>query len=103
MRKELPVRWDQKAAQSLKDIFEEIQKDSPDAAENVISTLLSLSRTLGKFPEKYSIEPYLVNSPNNYRSVSKWNYKLIYEVTNEEVIVVMLFDGRQDPDKIKLK
>ncbi|ELR67992.1 hypothetical protein C900_01288 [Fulvivirga imtechensis AK7] len=62
---------------------------------------MSLAKSLGDFPEKYPKEPYLLDEPNNYRSVSKWSYKLIYEVTENEVIIVMLFHSSQDPEKIK--
>jgi len=100
-RKRLPVRWDNEAVESLKDIYEYIKVDSPSAAHNVRKTLLSLAKGLGDFPEKYSREPYLEDEENNYRSVSKWSYKLIYEVTAKEVIVVMVFHTSQGPEKIK--
>lgn len=98
---QLPVRWDKSAVDALQRIFEYIKTDSPSSADKVKKALLLLAKGLGDFPEKYPREPYLLDEPNNYRSVSKWNYKLIYEVTENEVIVVMVFNTRQDPNNIK--
>ena len=99
--KRLSVRWDIEAIESLRDIYEYIKVESPSGAHKVRRALLSLAKNLGTFPEKYPKEPYLLDEPNNYRSVSKWSYKLIYEVTENEVIIVMLFHASQDPGKIK--
>ncbi|WP_162633066.1 type II toxin-antitoxin system RelE/ParE family toxin [Echinicola strongylocentroti] len=100
-KKRLPVRWDNEAIESLRDIYEYIKADSPSGALKVRQTLLSLARSLGDFPEKYVSEPSLKEEPGNYRSVSKWNYKLIYEETEKEVIVIMVFHTSQNPEKIK--
>ena len=99
-RKRLPVRWDNEAVESLRDIYEYIKVDSPSGAHHIRKTLLSLANSLGDYPEKYVREPYLEHESNNYRSVNKWSYKLIYEVTEEEVIIVMVFHMSQNPDKI---
>lgn len=100
MRKDLPVRWDTEAVNSLRDIYDYIKVDSKTAATKVRKGLLSFARTLGDFPEKYSVEPYLEDEFNNYRSVTKWSYKIIFEVTHNEIIVVMIFHTSQNPNKI---
>jgi len=102
-RNRLPVRWDSQAVDSLRDIYEYIKEDSTSAAHKVRKALLSLAKSLGTFPEKYARERNLINEPENYRSASKWSYKLIYEVTETEVIIVMVFHTSQHPGKIKRK
>ncbi len=52
MEDQLPVRWDDSALESLRDIHEFIKIDSPSAANKVRKSLLSLARGLGKFPRK---------------------------------------------------
>ena len=101
MVEKLPIRWDEKATDSLKDIYDSISLYSPSQAKIVAQDILELAASLNHFPKKYSKEPYLAELPNDYRSVSKWSYKLIYEVAKEAIIIVMLFDGRQNPEKIK--
>lgn len=100
-KKKLPVRWDKEAIKSLKDVYDYIKKDSPNQAKRVKNTLLKLAKSLNDFPEKYSRELYLSEEPENFRSVAKWSYKLIYEVTEKEIIIIMLFHTSQNPDKIK--
>lgn len=63
--------------------------------------LIKLARSLDDFPEKYSKEAVLIDDPENFRSVSKWSYKIIYEVTQEHIIIADIFHTSQHPSKIK--
>ncbi len=101
VKRKLPVRWDPKAREILDDIYEHIAEDSVDAARHVKKSLIQLGGSLGHFPEKYSREEYLADEPENYRSVSKWRYKLIYEVTDKHVIISDVFNSSQHPSKIR--
>ncbi len=60
-----------------------------------------MAKSLGHFPEKYSKEEYLTDEPENYRSVSKWRYKIIYEVTDKYVNIINIFNTSQHPSKIR--
>ncbi len=101
VRKKLPVRWSPKANQRLDSIYDYIAEDSVSAARYVKKSLVQLGGSLGHFPEKYSREEYLANEPKNYRSITKWRYKIIYEVTDEYVIIINVFNTSQHPSKIK--
>jgi plasmid stabilization system protein ParE len=101
VKKKLPVRWSPKAEQRLNGIYDYIAQDSVSAARYVKKSLIQLGGTLGHFPEKYSKEEYLAKVPGNFRSVSKWRYKLIYEVTEEYVNIINVFNTDQHPSKIK--
>jgi len=61
---------------------------------------VELAGSLNDFPEKHATEPYLKDEPENYRSVSKWSYKIIFEVTSEEIIIADIFHTSQNPQKI---
>ena len=101
IRQKLPVRWSPKAKQRLDSIYGYIAEDSVSAARYVKKSLVQLGGSLGHFPEKYSREEYLADEPKNYRSVSKWRYKIIYEVTDEYVNIINIFNTSQHPSKIK--
>lgn len=101
MKKKLPVRWDPKARELLDEIYDYIAADSVDAARYVKKSLVKLGNSLGHFPEKYAREEYLDDMSENYRSVSKWRYKIIYEVTEKYVIIADIFNTSQHPSKIK--
>ena len=99
--KKLPIKWDTQAKNSLDQIYDHIAKDSTSAARHVKKSLVNLAHSLNDFPEKYSREEYLIEEPENYRSVSKWSYKIIYEVTEEYLILADVFHTRQHPSKIR--
>jgi len=101
VKNKLPVRWDPKAKEILDDIYNHIAEDSVDAARHVNKSLIQLGNSLGHFPEKYSREEYLDDMPENYRSVSKWRYMIIYEVRDKYVFIADVFNTSQHPSKIK--
>ena len=96
----LPIRWDRMAKESLDQIYDYVFQDSPQNAMKVKKELIKLVGSLNDFPEKYSREEFLEEVPGNYRSVSKWNYKVIYEVTEDSIIIVDIFQTRQHPSQI---
>lgn len=100
-RKKLPVRWDRIAKDNLDKIYAYIAQDSVPAARKVKKELVKIAHSLKYFPEKFSSEEFLADEPENYRSVSKWSYKIIYEVTEEYIIIVDVFHTSQHPSKIK--
>ena len=99
-KKKLPIRWDRLAKKNLDAIFDYIAKDSVPAARMVKKTLIRLAHSLNDFPEKFPIEEYLAYEPENYRSVSKWSYKIIYEITDEYIIIADIFHTSQHPAKM---
>lgn len=99
--KKLPIRWDRLAKNNLDEIFEYIAEDSITAARKVKKELVKLAHSLNDFPEKFSVEEFLANEPENFRSVTKWSYKIIYEITEEYIIIVDIFHTSQHPSKIK--
>jgi plasmid stabilization system protein ParE len=99
-KRNLAIRWDRLAKNNLDNIFEYIAEDSIPAARKVKKELVKLAHSLNDFPEKFSVEEFLANEPENYRSVTKWSYKIIYEVTEEYIIIVDVFHTSQHPSKI---
>jgi len=96
------VLWDNEAKASLKSIINYIKHDSPAAAQKVKQALLRLAASLEQMPDRFSTEPYLEGKPGNYRSVSKWHYKIIYRVTAEqEVYILDIFHTSKNPLEIK--
>lgn len=100
-KKKLPIRWDRLEKNNLDAIYDYIAEDSVAAARKVKKELVKLAHCLNNFPEKFSIEEYLKDLPGNYSSVSKWSYKIIYEVTDECIIIADVFHTSQHPLKIR--
>ncbi|MGV3503454.1 MAG: type II toxin-antitoxin system RelE/ParE family toxin [Adhaeribacter sp.] len=95
------VLWDNEAKAALKSIIVYIKQDPPAAAQKVKQALLQLAASLEQMPDRFSAEPYLAGKPGNYRSVSKWNYKIIYRVTEQEVLILDIFHTGKNPIEIE--
>jgi len=96
------VRWDTNAKASLKAIVHYIKEESPAAAKKVRTGLLKLTASLKKMPERYSLEPYLEHKGNEYRSVAKWSYKIIYRVSDKEVRILEIVHTSRNTTAIEV-
>ncbi len=96
----LRIKWSLYAKQSLYLIIEYIKLDSPANAKMVKKALILLAGTLNEFPEKFPKDPYISKNKGNFRFVSKWNYKIVYEIIKEEIIIIDIFHTAQSPDKL---
>jgi plasmid stabilization system protein ParE len=96
----LKIKWSLYAKRSLDLIVEYIKEDSPQNAKMVKQELLNLTGTLSDFPEKFPRDPIIPKTKGNFRFVSKWNFKIVYEITEHEIIILDIFHTAQNPDKI---
>lgn len=84
------VIWDSRAKKTLKAITQYIKEESPATAKGVRKELLKLTASLKKMPERFLTEPYLEHKGNEYRSIVKWSYKIIYRVrVNEKEVRIL--------------
>ena len=100
-KKKLLIYWDRLAKDNFDAIFDFIAEDSVTEARKVKKEIVKLVRSLSDFPEKFSKEEYLADELENYRSVSKWSYKIIYEITDDSIIIVDIFHTSQHPSRIR--
>ena len=98
------VVWSDKTYSSLRKIHDFTAKTSREGAKNIVRAIVQYSQSLGTLPRRNPIEPNLADAPYEYRFLIKWNFKIIYTVLEEDrmVLVVVVFDTRQDPKKLKL-
>lgn len=100
VKKKVNVIWDNEAVKSLKEIISFIKKDSPQSAKKVKKEILALAKTLIKFPEKYSKELYYVSNDGSIRYVPIYSYKIIYQITSTEIIILDIFHTSRNPEEI---
>ena len=88
-----------KARASIREIFEYVKEreKSVQKAHYVKKAILDKCLRLKDF-SGYSIEPYLAEYPENYRSVSIWDYIIIYLVDEKRVRVLNVLHGKRHPD-----
>ena len=90
-----------KAQQSIKNIYEYIKKEvSNQTALYVKNGILQKCKSLKEFAG-YSKERYLTELGYDYRSVTQWNYVIIYRCTKKDVIILNIIHAGMHPEKRK--
>lgn len=90
-----------KARASLRNYIEHLKKEvSAETAEHVKKGIISRCRSLKDF-SGYSIERYLEDEPVEYRSITQWNYNIIYTVVKDQVRILNIIHTSRHPSKRK--
>jgi len=98
---EIKIRWSSKAKYQLRELFDYFQVNaSSTLAESLITTILSRTRNLNSFPNMGKREELLLDHPKDIRYLVEGNYKILYWVSEDEIIIASVFDCRQNPEKI---
>lgn len=98
------VIWSKQAHKSIKDIHSFIAQDSSKGAAIVVNKIFKTGTALKHFPNGHPIDIRLHGLSFSYRVVSIWSYQIIFTVDedNHRVIIVQVFDARQNPSKLKV-
>ena len=90
-----------KARESLRGYIQYLKREvSEETAEHVRKGVLDKCKSLKNFPG-YSKERYLEDEPGEYRSVTKWDYNIIYTVSKDEVRVLNIIHTSRHPSRRK--
>ena len=93
------VVWSLEAKKSLSEIYNYIFEDSPQNAGKVLNKIIDLAESLQDERYDYAIDPII--NKEKFRHISIWTYKIIYERTTNKVLILDIFNGKQNPDKQK--
>jgi len=90
-----------KARSSLREYYEYLKKEvSKETAEYIKNGILQRCSQLKDF-SKFSKEYYLDELPGDYQSVTKWKYKIIFKVTENEVHILNIIHTNRNPERFK--
>lgn len=98
MRKK--VFWTKRASASLDLYCEIIAEESPSIAKKIRREIVLTAKTLSENPELYQLDEYYPDNPGNIRRFFRWNYRVVYQVRDEEVLIVNVYHTSRHPDKI---
>ena len=99
---DLEIVWLEKAEENLYDIFLYYQyKATIETARKITLSIIESADVLKKKPFVGQQEELLKGRKILYRYLVKDNYKLIYSVDEKHVYIHLVFDARQNPDKLK--
>ncbi|MCB9192531.1 MAG: type II toxin-antitoxin system RelE/ParE family toxin [Flavobacteriales bacterium] len=98
----LVVIWSDPAWMDLEAIFDFIAKNSREQAKKQIIRIIERTEQLSTQPLSGPLQPDI--DPNlQARYLVQDNYKIIYFVDVDHVVVDTVFDTRQNPEKLKLR
>ena len=96
------LSWDVKAMKALRNYYNYFKKNASVAvAERFLEAVSQAVETLLEQPERYPREKLLLHLPQNYRTIPVWDFRIIYEFTGYELMVLFIYHARQDPKKVK--
>lgn len=93
------VIWSQEAKTSLTEIYNYIFEDSPQNAEKVLNKIIDVAESSQDERYEFAIDPII--NKEKFRHISIWSYKIIYERTKNGVLILDIFNGKQNPAKLK--
>src|SRR5215469_5101112 len=99
----MTVKWFVAASGDLNKIFDYYVKLNPRSASMLYNRILDETEILKTNPYIGTIEQSLLGCGEEYRSlvVAKGRYKVVYFIKNNIVLIVQVFDCRQNPAKLK--
>lgn len=95
MRKK--VEWTLIAKKSLEFYCNRIAEDSLSNAKKVRKEIILTSKKLSKNSEIFQIDEYYSDNPGNIRRFIKWNYRIVYRVTEDKVTILNIYHSKVDP------
>ena len=95
----MKIIWRKKASDDLKAIYNYILKDSPQNAVMVSSKIYELANSLTILPERFPIDRS-INDPN-VRFAVLWNFKILYSIESNSILILRIFGTKQHPKKFK--
>lgn len=99
---EINLIWEDEALDDLKQIFDYLKEKNLRAAYGLSMRLYNAAESLKQFPKMGPVESLLEDCDEIYRYVvvDKY-YKLIYVIENNTIHIIMIWDCRRAPEKVK--
>ncbi len=97
----MKIIWTDFAIENLKSIFEYYaNKASRKVAHKIRKQILESTKQLVQNPQSGQLELHLEKLNQQYRYILSSNYKIIYKVVREYIVITDIFDTRQNPIKM---
>ena len=98
----MTIKWYAKAVADLDKLYDYYVKLNPNAAVMLYNKILDNVQILETQPYIAAVEQLLEDYPEGYRSlVVAKKYKAVYFIQNNTILIVQIFDCRQNSLKLK--
>lgn len=99
----MEIQWSETALVDLDSIYNFIALDSEKYAIQEIEKILESTRQLTDFPLSGPEIKFRERKTRSYRYLVHRNYKIVYSIRNEDVLIETVFDTHQNPKKLSKK
>lgn len=97
----MTIKWYIEAVGDLDKIYDYYVTKNPRAAAMLYNKILDDVEILKTLPYAAAVEQMLIDYPESYRSFIVENYKVVYFIKDDLVLIVQIFDCRQNPIQLK--
>lgn len=95
------VVWTTKAKDSLKTHCQYIAEDSPSAAKKVKREIVLTTKALSYTPNLFQLDEYYPNNAGDIRRFFRWNYRVVYQVRENEVVILNVYHTSVHPNQFQ--
>lgn len=98
---EIVIEWTDAAKERLQEIFDYYEMEAGShIAQKIIKKILERTRVLAQHPEIGPKERLLEKYEEKFRYLIEGNYKIVYWLVPGKVMILTVFNCRQDPEKL---
>lgn len=93
------VVWTYKAQLALDRLYAYLHDEtSPQQAWKTRQQIVTTARSLSKQAEIYQLDEYYPDNPGNIRRFFRANYRIVYQVRDQQVVILNVYHTRQAPE-----
>jgi plasmid stabilization system protein ParE len=94
LEKRLKIKWTEKSLAALQNVYNFYAEKSVEAANRVVDDIIATAESI-TFPEQYQQDEVLPQ----FRRMIVRHYKIVYQVEDNIIYIMNVFDTRQNPLK----
>ncbi|MCP4150853.1 MAG: type II toxin-antitoxin system RelE/ParE family toxin [bacterium] len=95
------IVWTYPAKKELRDIYDYLSEFSEEAAFRIVNKIMDRTDVLKNGYTEIGLKELLLeNKADDYRYLLEGNYKIIYRIKSDKIIIDTVFDARQNPQKL---
>jgi plasmid stabilization system protein ParE len=83
--------------------YKYIQKDSYQNAEKVRTKILTSIKALSKTAEQFKLDKYCLENDGSIRAYEIYKYRISFQITDTEIVVLRIRHTKMNPLKFTVK
>ena len=91
------IIWPLIPKQQLHEAYDHIKRESLQNADKVRYAIVAATLELSDHPNKHKTDKYKLNNDGSFRAFELFHYRVAYQVTDTEIIIVRVRHTRMEP------